>query len=92
MNENIDAESNEFPRVLKTYGYMPSPRDLGGFKFLFAPRDKDWLEEHGLNFQCNGDEPLDVENAFFTTPPPHWVSFEELLDEVRSELEAEKQN
>ncbi len=67
--KTVDECKTVIKEYYKTYGYMPSPRDLGGFKFLFAPRDKDWLEEHGLNFQCNGDEPLDVENAFFTTPP-----------------------
>ena len=65
---------------------MPSPRDLTGFKYLFTPREKKVVEEYGLSFNCNGDEPQEVENAFYSSEP-HWKDFNELIDEVKKELE-----
>lgn len=61
----------------------PSPEDLGGFKFLYAPRDSAYLKENNLNFSCTGDEALDVELAFFETSP-YWDSFEDMLSDAHN--------
>ena len=49
------------------FGKMPSPKEIGGFKFLFAPRDCRILTQFGLGFACNGDEPSEVEENFYAT-------------------------
>lgn len=61
------------------YKKEPSHKDLAGFKFLFEPRDDKILKKDGLdNFYCNGDEPEEVKNAFFSTKPI-FDSFDALL-------------
>ena len=68
-------------RYYKVYNTPPTPKDLEGFKFLFAPRDKNYIIQHGLSFQCNGDEPSEVEKNFYLTEPV-WASFEDFLKEA----------
>lgn len=60
------------------YHKAPKPSDLSGFKFLFIPRDKKIVEEYGLNFYCNGDEPSEVEEAFYNCEPL-WENYELFL-------------
>lgn len=67
-------------------GKMPQPKDLAGFKFLFSPRDKKIVNKYGLDFYCNGDEPEEVEKAFFKTEP-HWPDFDSMIKEVEKEIE-----
>lgn len=64
-------------------GVLPKPSDLAGFKWLFTPRDKKIVEEYGVqNFFCTGDEPAEVEKAFYESKP-HWKDFDEFLSECR---------
>lgn len=65
-------------RFFEIYGREPSPHDLQGFKFLFTPRDKEIVEKYQLSFECTGDEPDEVEKAFYSTKP-EWNSFDEFL-------------
>lgn len=69
---------NEYKNV---YGVYPKPRDLEGFKFLFAPRDADYINNNQLSFKCSGDEPDEVKQAFFESVPV-FESFEELLEKA----------
>ena len=59
----------------------PEPEEMGGFKFLFAPRDDDYLEREHLNFNCTADEPEEIREFFFKTEP-HWSSFEDMIKEA----------
>lgn len=72
-------------RYYKVKGTIPKPKDLEGFKFLFAPRNKDYIENNGLTFFCNGDEPKEVEEAFYSSKP-YWNSFEDMIEEALGEL------
>lgn len=66
----------------KYYGKYPKPVDLAGFKFLFTPRDKKNLLDYGLgSFACSGDDPDEVERAFFASHP-YWQNYEEYLKEL----------
>ena len=60
----------------------PAPEDLGGFKFLYAPRDKSDLKRNNLNFNCTGDNASEVEQSFFFSLP-YWNSFEDMLRDAR---------
>lgn len=59
-------------------GRVPSPTEFEGFKFLFARRNKGYLTENGLDFKCHGDEPNEIEKAFYNSDPI-WDGFDELL-------------
>jgi len=59
----------------------PTPADLTGFKFLFAPRDESIVKKYKLSFECNGDEPSEVEAAFYSSTPL-WDNFEEFLKDA----------
>lgn len=61
-------------------GKVPKPKDLTSFKWLFVPREKNVVEQYGLNFICSGDEPSEVEQAFYNSNPI-WKSYQEFLDE-----------
>lgn len=63
------------------YNRAPGINDLLAFKFLFLPRDRDLLNEYGIDFFCNGDEPSEVEAAFFNSKPI-WNGLDELLEEA----------
>lgn len=65
----------------KVFGKNPTVKDLEGFKFLFLPRDKDYLENMQIGFNCNGDEPKEVEEAFYNSQP-YWQNFEDFLKET----------
>lgn len=65
----------------KKYNRAPKPTDMNAFKFLFVPRDKQLVEQYGLSFFCNGDEPNEVEQAFYNSEP-YWESFEAFLKEA----------
>lgn len=67
-------------------GREPKPADLSGFKFLFTPRNKETVAEYGLNFQCTGDEPLEVEDAFYRSEPV-WASYKEFLKDAKKKRE-----
>lgn len=79
------ATIEEAKEVVTTYrkhmGKDPMPEDLSGFKFQFAERNMKYLKDNNLSFYCTGDEPEEVEKAFFNSSP-YWKSFEELLSEV----------
>ncbi len=78
-------EAKEVVRVYeKRFGRRPSPNEIGGFKFLFAPRDADYLKSNGLSFSCTGDEPTEVEDEFYRTIP-YWDSYEQLIYEAEHE-------
>lgn len=68
-------------QFVKAKGRLPEPKDLSGFKFLYAPRDSKIVESWGLNFACSGDEPEEVEQSFYETEP-YWASFEAMLSEA----------
>ncbi|EOS25693.1 hypothetical protein C806_01820 [Lachnospiraceae bacterium 3-1] len=66
-------------RYKEVFGRSPLPKDLSGFKWLFTPRNKAKLIEYEVdNFSCTGDEPDDVEKAFYQTEPIYG-SFKEFL-------------
>lgn len=65
-------------KYVERYGKLPIPGDMGGFKFLFAPRSMEKLLQYKLNFYCNGDEPEEVEKAFFDSIP-YWNDFDSFL-------------
>ena len=71
-------------QFVKTKGRLPEPKDLSGFKFLYAPRDEETIEAWGLSFACNGDEPAEVEHSFYDSEP-YWASFEAMLEEAMCE-------
>ncbi len=75
-NEAIECAQ----RYFRVYGKLPNPKDLEGFKFLFAPRSDEAIKQYGLSFQCNGDEPDEVREAFFASSPI-WKDFDEFLME-----------
>lgn len=68
-------------RYHEVFGIAPKPKDMAGFKFLFMPRSNEILKRYELNFQCNGDNPEEVEEAFFKTAPI-WPSFESFLEDA----------
>lgn len=66
----------------KRYGKFPLPKDLAGFKWLFTPRSYEVLNSYEVaSFQCSGDEPKEVEQAFFKTEP-YWQDFDSFRKEV----------
>lgn len=71
-------------RYREIFGERPTPKDLEGFKFLFVPRNSELVKEYGLSFQCSGDEPSEVEEAFYQTKP-YWSDFEKFLVETEKE-------
>lgn len=75
-------------QFFKAKGRLPEPKDLSGFKFLFAPRDPDVIESWGLSFVCNGDEPDEVEQRFYESDP-YWPDFEAMIDEALAEGESD---
>ena len=76
--KTIKEAVNCAKRYHTVYNKLPMPNDLAGFKFLFCPRDKKVVKEYGLSFYCTGDEPSEVEKAFYETVP-YWNNFEALL-------------
>ena len=80
VQEAIDCAK----RYKKVFGHAPKPKDLENFKFLFTPRDPKIVEEYRLSFQCSGDEPFQVEEAFYKSEP-HWVDFKAFLETVEKE-------
>lgn len=79
LNECIETGKAFFERK----GVLPKPKDLEGFKFLFAPRNPDYLINNHLDFNCHGDDPAKVEKAFFETEPI--ISFEDILKAIEKE-------
>lgn len=71
-------------RYYDVFRRKPTPKDMQHFKFLFAPRKKEVVEQYGLNFLCSGDEPSEVEEAFFRSDPI-WKDFDDFLREAYSE-------
>lgn len=71
-------------KFYEAFGTAPKPSDLSGFKFLFTPRDKKIVEQYGLDFQCNGDEPSEVEEAFYKSEPC-WPDYAHFLSEALPE-------
>ena len=78
--EKTIAEAKECARrYFEIYGKLPKPRDLDGFKWLFAPRSKDALIDMNLyEFACTGDDPKEVEDTFFESKPVY-DSFNDFL-------------
>lgn len=71
-------------QFIERKGKKPEPKDMGGFKFLFAYREKKYLESEGLHFFCHGDEPKEIEDAFYASTPK-WNGFEEMLTESEND-------
>lgn len=69
-------------RFYEINGEMPNPRDLSAFKFLFTPREQKIVEEYGHVFTCNGDEPAEVEKAFYNSVP-YLENFENLIEDIK---------
>ena len=88
--ERTREEAIECARLyIQRFGKEPTIDDMGGFKWLFLPRDKKTLESMGITFHCTGDEPEEVEKAFYETQP-YWNSFEHFINEVKLSEEMEK--
>lgn len=68
-------------RYYEVFGIAPKPKDLAGFKFSFTPRSQEIVKRYELGFQCNGDNPQEVEEAFYKTDPI-WPNFESFLKEA----------
>ena len=61
----------------------PVPKDMIAFRFLFAPRSEDILREYKIDsFDCNGDEPNEVREAFFKTEP-FWPDFNSFIEDTQ---------
>lgn len=71
-------------RYKKVFGHAPRPKDLENFKFLFTPRDPEIVKSYGFTFQCSGDEPSEVEQAFYESKA-FWPNFEAFLKDVEKE-------
>lgn len=60
----------------------PSPKDMIAFRFLFTPRTEAKLCEYNIDsFACNGDEPSEVQEAFFQTEPL-WPDYDAFLEDA----------
>lgn len=62
----------------KKKGRVPKPYELGGFKFLFCPRNKYYIKSYGLDFSCSADEPREVLDAFYKSKPV-WENYNAFL-------------
>ena len=89
-NSRTAKSDKEAVRCAQLYyervGKVPEPRDLSGFKFLFTPRKKDFIDRYGLSFECSGDDKNEVEQSFYNTQPK-WKSFEEFIKFSIPEIE-----
>lgn len=80
--QKTKEEALECARVYyRVFKRKPTPQDMAGFKFLFTPRDEEHIIGYRLNFICTGDEPSEVEEAFFASKPI-WNGFDEMLEEA----------
>lgn len=70
----------------KKKGKIPKPNDLGGFKFLFCPRSKYYIDKYGLDFSCSTDEPKEVLYAFYRSEPV-WENFDAFLKDCELPLQ-----
>jgi hypothetical protein len=73
-------------RFYDRMGRRPVPLEFAGFKFLYAPREKDYLNKNHLEFKCSADESNEIEDSFFKTKPI-WNGFDEFLDEALCDKE-----
>ncbi len=78
-------------RFYQINGRMPQPREISGFKFLFVPRNRETVKKYGLNFFCSGDEPDEVEEAFYSSTP-FWKDYETMIDDIRHEMNQKETN
>ena len=83
--ERTVHEALECGRLYKgLYAKNPAPSVLSDFKWLFTPRNKEILMGYGVDsFYCNGDEPIEVEKAFYESEP-YWPSFDDYLKEMNN--------
>lgn len=64
----------------KKRGRIPKPGELGGFKFLFCPRNESMVRKYKLTFNASADEETDIYESFMNTQP-YWDDYQAFLKE-----------